>query len=242
MKSRQPSDPFQNLPQHENLNWEWSIYDAHIGSSKRAWRIAWGMFVLTLLMGIGLLLHLAFVRPVTRVVVDKLTGETAVINDVPAYVSNRNDVNDKFWLKHFVIARERYSFPILQGDYDLVRRLAEDNVWHPYAKQFDGDKPLQKTLKNEVERIPTILSVTLSNEKNLATVRFELVERSLKNEGQVKKSRFVATIEYQYKPNSAILEADLIENPLGFAVSGYKIDPELVTTTDVPVSPMTPAP
>jgi len=220
------------------LSWEHSIVQARIDSEKRAWLIARIGTLITLIAVTALAVSIPFKQTITRVVVvDKVTGETSVAVDLPEYVATRNDINDKHWIKRFVIAHERYDYKILQADYDLVRRLAGDVTWAKYKKKFVGENSLQKTLEEKVERIPTILSVTLPS-PNIATVRYELEEKDLRNASSIttqpKVTRYIATLEYKYIPNVKVPEPDAIENPLGFTVTGYQVDPEIVVTTDTP--------
>ncbi len=224
-----------------NLSWEYSIVQARIDSEKRAWLVAKSSLVIAGLSVIALAVSMPLKQTVTRIVsVDKATGETSMTSDLPEYVATRNDVNDKHWIKRFVLAHERYDYKILQADYDFVRRTSGEVVWNKYKKQFEGENALQKTLEEKVEHVPRILSVTLPS-ANIATVRFEIEDRDLRNVASTtatpKVSRYIATLEYHYIPNPHAKEAELIENPLGFSVTGYQVDPEIVVTTDTPKQP-----
>ncbi len=126
-----------------------------------------------------------FRQVVVRVVeVDKLTGDTGVAGDMPAYVSSRNDINDKHWVKQFVIAHERYVGKILQKDFDTIKVLSGDEVYAKFRAQFEGPNALQSKLGFRVEIAPKILSTTLSA-PNIATVRFETTTTDLQNPGAV---------------------------------------------------------
>ncbi len=45
-------------------------------------------------------------------------------------------------------------------------------------------------------------------------------------------ARYIATLSYKYTPNPYGREADLIDNPFGFAVESYQVDPD--ATADSP--------
>lgn len=235
--------PIEQLAdQASNLTWEASELENSKKSEKLAWRLGKIAIAIACLVVIAFAVTLPLRKVETRVVVvDKATGETTIASDIPSYVATRNDINDKHWIKRFVIARERYSFNILQADYDLVKRLAGDEVWNKYSKLWVGENSLQKKYAQNVEFIPTVLSVTLPS-PNIATVRYEVKETDLRNltsaAYEPKVSRYVATIEYHYVPTPKNTpESEAIENPLGFAVTGYQVDPEIVVTKDQPTIP-----
>lgn len=225
-KKAAPKDEKQ-LP---NLSWEADIVLNERMSRVVAWRVATAAITMALLMGVSLILLVPLKQVVPYVVtVDKLTGEANIATSTKQFVSS-SELNDKHWIKSFVIARERYSYKLLQHDYDTVRLLAGDKPWQSYARLFDGDNALDKKLGENGEITPTILSITVS-EGGLATVRYELRSKDphANNDGVV--TRRVATLRYVYKTQSSKREFELIDNPLGFAVEGYQTDPEFVNTT-----------
>lgn len=215
-----------------NLTWEFSIVEARKLSEARAWKVTFASMILAFGCVVALALSMPLRQTVTRIVeVDKLTGETGVISDLPAYTSSRNDINDKHWLKKFVISYERYDFKILQNDFDTIKILSELKTYNKYKERFSGSDSLHLKLADTVEIIPTILSITIPS-KGIATVRYEVVTSSTKGTTKPITLRYIATIGYLYKPNTFAKEKDLIDNPLGFYVTSIQIDPEVVTTTD----------
>lgn len=221
-----------------NLTWEHSIVEARKASEKLAWNVTKAALALAFFCVVALALSMPLRQTVTRIVeVDKLTGETNVVRELPAYVSSRNDINDKYWIKLFVIAHERYIAKILQKDFDSVKILSGDAVYTKYRSQFVGPNALQKKLEDRVEIVPTILSITLSS-PSIATVRFETSAQNVKNPGTtIEATRYIATLAYHYAPNVYAKERDLIDNPLGFYVNTYQVDPEVAVTTDVTTPP-----
>lgn len=244
------SHPAPSAPVHSgkpesglnNLTWEHSIVEARRASEKLAWNVAKAALALAFLSVVALALSMPLRQTVTRIVeVDKLTGETSVVRELPAYVSSRNDINDKYWIKLFVISHERYIAKILQKDFDSVKILSGDAVYTKFRNQFVGPNALQKKLEDRIEIVPTILSVTLSS-PGIATVRFETSAQNVKNPGTTTEvTRYIATLAYHYAPNVYAKERDLIDNPLGFYVDTYQVDPEVAVTTDA-TAPLVPTP
>lgn len=215
-----------NIPESKlsSLSWEISIVEAERKSARLAWKIC----MTSLMIGLISITCCVIVLPLKSteikvVTVDKLTGETGLSGQLNEYALSSNELNDKYWTKRFLVARERYSYKILQADYDVVRLLAADIPWKNYSNLFEGSNSLEKLYGSDIEIIPTILSSTISA-NSIATIRYELKRKDLRNsdhENQ-KIERRVATIRFHYSPNLKASERDLIENPFGFTVDSYQ--------------------
>lgn len=211
-------------PELSNLSWEADIVLNSRTSERTAWRVAIASLIVVFLMAIALILLLPLKQVVPYVVVvDKLTGETSVATTTKDFVTS-SALNDKHWVKTFLISRERYSYRIAQHDYNTIRLLAGDKPWATYAKLYEGEYSLDKKYGENTEIIPSILSITLNGD-GLATVRYELRTTDGKSIEPV-IARRIATLRYQYIPQSSRREVELIDNPLGFTVLGYQTDPE----------------
>ena len=64
---------------------------------------------------------------------------------------------------------------------------------------------------------------------NVAQVRFMKSLRQAKQEPVTQP--FVATVEFAFEPKTERSLAHVWENPLGFTVSAYRVDPETLETT-----------
>jgi type IV secretion system protein VirB8 len=223
MFNRKRSPLAASQQQLSQLSWEANIVDSERRSAKLAWKVTFAALLIGLLGSAAAVLVLPLKSTEVRVVtVDKLTGETALAGGLSTYVATPNDLNDKFWTKRFLMARERYSYKILQADYDVVRLLAANTPWRSYAAQFEGPDALEKKYGPDIEVIPTVLSTTIS-QYGIATLRYELKERDMRNlDAPAKIERRVATLRYHYAPAARASERELIENPLGFVVDAYQ--------------------
>jgi type IV secretion system protein VirB8 len=147
-----------------------------------------------------------------------------------------NDVLDRHWAVEYVRSRERYDWNLLQFDYDTVLRYSDEAVARRYAAQFEGANALDKQLGAATELRINIVSVTLpAGDHGKAVVRFE--RSVVKRESGVPEAalRFIATLAFRYAPSSLTQERDLIENPLGFRVTSYLVDREMVDPALSPV-------
>jgi type IV secretion system protein VirB8 len=213
-----------------NLSWEADIVINERRSRLIAWRVAVISMVLVMLMVVSLMLLIPLKQVVPYVVtVDRLTGESSITSSGKDFVAN-STLNDKHWIKTFVIARERYNYQLLQHDYDVVKALAGDATWGNYAKLYEGNNARDKVLAENTEMQPTVLSITLHN-NGTATVRYELRTRNLRANEDAVLTRHVATLRYRYQAQSGKREFEMIENPLGFTVDGYQTDPEFIDKT-----------
>lgn len=209
-----------------NLSWENEIVLALRRSERRGWRVAGaeGVVIALLVISIIVMLPLRTVVPYVAVI-DKLTGEATIAQTFQDFVVGEKELNDKHWIKEFVIARERYDYKLLQHDYDKVKRLAGDQPWHVYSKLFDGKNSLEERYGDKVQILPNILSITLGD-GGVATVRYELLQRDFRAATESVPVRRVATLRYMYEPKYSIKESEAINNPLGFIVPAYQTDAE----------------
>jgi type IV secretion system protein VirB8 len=224
-----------------SISWEISIVEAQRRSAKLAWKIAIASLTIALLAITTSVIVLPLKTTEIKVVtVDKLTGETGLSGQLSAYALSPNELNDKYWTKRFLVARERYSYKILQADYDIVRLLAANTPWKNYSNLFEGANSLEKQYGADIEIIPTVLSSTISA-NSIATIRYELKERDLRNldNSTQKIERRVATIRFHYAPNLKASERDLIENPFGFTVDSYQSVLEVAGTSPVQIQAST---
>lgn len=209
-----------------DLSWEADVVLNARKSKAIAWRIAGAAAAVGLVQAAALvmLVPLHSVVPVV-VMVDKLTGEAQVVPSGQEYVTTSN-LSDKHWIQNFLVARERYVYRFIQFDYDTVKKLAGNQTWSNYTPLFEGNEALDRKLKDDVEIIPTVLSITLTG-NGMATVRYELKTKDYRTTAPPVVTRRVATLRYEYQARNLTLEKDAIANPLGFTVTAYQTDPEL---------------
>ena len=83
-----------------------------------------------------------------------------------------------------------------------------------------------------------VLSVTLQADAVglKATVRFEKTPKRTEAETSDPPQYFIATLSYEYRTSMKGQEKDLIQNPLGYKVTSYRVDAEIGTVS--PTVPM----
>ena len=212
------------------LSWEEDVVLHERRSRILAWRVATASGVLLVIMTICLALLIPLKQAIPYVItVDKLTGEAQLASTARKFVG-QSELTHKYWIREYVVARERYIYKLLQRYYDTVRVLADSGLCTDYSAQFSGANALDKKLGDAIEVIPTILSIVLHAD-NTATVRYDLVKRDTKQGSASTSTRRIATLKFAYEPKTFAKEVDLIANPLGFTVVAYHTDQEYSTET-----------
>jgi type IV secretion system protein VirB8 len=197
-------------------------------SERRAWYVAYVALGVAVLSATALAVMVPFYRVVPLPIeVDRLTGESQVIDVLDARHVHTKEIQDKHWVETYVRARERYDWGLLQMDYDSVLAMSDDVVARDYRGVYSGPDALDRQLGPGIERRIRILSITLPpDEPGHAIVH---VERASFKSGEVHAEptqRFVITLAYAYRPPVFTRESVAIANPFGFKVTAYSRDAE----------------
>ncbi|KWH21843.1 conjugal transfer protein TraJ [Burkholderia cepacia] len=197
-------------------------------SERRAWHVTYAAIGVAVLSTTALAVMVPFYRVVPLPIeVDRLTGESQVIDVLDARHVHTKEIQDKHWVETYVRARERYDWGLLQMDYDSVLAMSDDVVARDYRGIYSGPDALDRQLGAGLERRIRILSVTLPpDEPGHAVVH---VERTSLRNGEAHTApaqRFVITLAYTYRPPVFTRESVAIANPFGFKVTAYSRDAE----------------
>lgn len=162
---------------------------------------------------------------------DRTTGMTQVLDIRDPQNIPVNELMDKYWLKEFTLAHESYDYRTLEHDHRKVRLMSVPEVFTPYNDQFglENKNSIQNQLKDNAKIIVEIDSVVPEG-NGIATVRFtkKLVD-TYTNELRGQNS-WTARVGYEYDPVLERTERDRLDNPLGFVVTSWRVDPITVTT------------
>ena len=210
------------------LDIEASLTHLQERSERRAWHVAYAALGVAVLSATALAVMVPFYRVVPLPIeVDRLTGESQVIDVLDARHVHTKEIQDKHWVETYVRARERYDWGLLQMDYDSVLTMSDDVVARDYRGIYSGPDALDRQLGSGAERRVRILSITLPpDEPGHAVVH---IERTSFRNGQADvepTQRFVITLAYTYRPPVFTRESVALANPFGFKVTAYSRDPE----------------
>ena len=216
-------------------DWEADRLLRYEKSERRAWLAAGGFGVVAVAAVIGM----ASMAPLKRVVpyvfaLDRASGNVEIVSAADDRTpTGYQELLDKHWAQRYVIARESYSWKLLQSDYDTVLALSSDPVGREFAKVYEGSNARDKRLGAGIEMRVRVLSVTLASDDSgaKAVVRFEKTSKRTESDVSDPPQYFVATIAFEYKPSMTGREKDLIQNPLGYRVLSYRVDAEVAAAT-----------
>jgi type IV secretion system protein VirB8 len=204
-------------------------------SERKAWWVAGTACALAVILGAGLACLAPFKTTVPYVfAIDRATGNVELVSAADdRTVLGYQELLDKHWTQKYVIARESYSYRLLQADYDQVLAMSTDEIGRDYASLFDGVHARDKQLGTGIEWRVNVLSVTVQSDAigPKATVRFEKTIKRTDSHNGEPPQYFIATVSYEYHHTMKGQEKDLIQNPLGYKVTGYRVDAEIGTIT-----------
>ena len=218
------------------VNFEITLADMARRSERRAWFVASGAIVLSLMLAAGYFYMLPLKEKVPYLIMaDAYTGTSSVArlteDSDHRSITTKEAVN-RSNVAHFLLARESYDVALMNlRDRTTVYTMSSPDVAAGYTNLHNPKSPTSPFNvygKNKAIRV-NILSISLIGgsakvESKGATVRFQ---RSLydKPSGTSKPlDSNIATMEFTYKSNLKMEEKYRIENPLGFQVTNYRVD------------------
>lgn len=209
-------------------SWETDAVTRSRRSERIAWRVAIGGGVLAI-AGVAAVAGLAPFKEVEPFIVrvDKNTGFTDIVTRVDEQSMTPNEAIDKFFLNAYVNAREEYSDGIAFANYQKIGLMSGPQEGQEYYSVFRPESPTSPINTHGTHGSIEVKVNSISFlDEGVASVRFEKLD---KNKGQESRSRWIATITYEYL-DPPISESERLINPLGFQVSDYRVDAETVST------------
>lgn len=220
----------------KGIDFEVTISDLARRSERRAWFVAWGAIVMSLLLAGGYYYMLPLKEKVPFLVMaDAYTGTSTVARlteDLTHRQLATSEAINRSNVAHFLLARESYDLDMMQlRDWRLVHTMSSPQVAAGYAAEHGNNNPQAPFHifgRGRAIRATILSLVLIGGDGNTppkgATVRFQ---RSLYDKA-TGTSRLldskIATLEFDYKSNLRMDEKDRVENPLGFQVTSYRVD------------------
>lgn len=211
----------------ESRGLERDYLDELVRSKRMAWRFAAGagLLVVVALGAVVALLPLKKVEPFV-IRVDNATGNVDAVASLRDAQTTYGEAVDKYFLNKYVLNRESYDYETIQTNYDTTVLLSSPDIQREYLALFDGPNARHEVLSNRARILVKVRSITPGTSKNTAVVRFSRIQRQLDGAPDREES-VVATVGFRYV-GAAMREQDRLVNPLGFQVTSYRVDPEIV--------------
>lgn len=206
--------------------WEQEIIANALQSRNRAWLLSFFCMGIAALSLITLLtiLPLKTFEPYV-VTVDRNTGYLEVTKGLYQGNLTQDEAITQANLVKYVSLRESYNPSVLRENYEQASLMSSGPALEEYQKLWNGKNPNNPSivLGRKAAIDIKIQSVSFLNDKT-ASVRFQ---RELKENGQTRLSHWTAIIDYQYAQKPMQM-ADRFLNPLGFQVTSYRVNPEIL--------------
>jgi type IV secretion system protein VirB8 len=221
----------------EAASWNRDRVSAMHSSKRVAWWIAGVAAAIALLEAIALVLltPLKTVEPYT-LMVDKTTGYVQALKPLDQASIAPDAALTQSFLVQYVIAREGFDIATVNANYRKVALFSADAARSSYLEQMQASNPQSPLVLYPRTSVIDVRVKSVSPlGKNAALVRFETVRKDAGAQPQP-PSAWVAVIRYRYSDAPMSLE-DRFVNPLGFQVTSYRKDQEVLT----PEAPALPA-
>lgn len=200
-------------------------------AAERSRRLAWGVAAfagLVATVAVGAVAALAPLKTVEPFVVrvDRTTGAVDVMSALKSEKPlSYDEAVTKHFLAQYVRAREGWLAPAAEANFRQVSIMstpAEQQRWGDFFRPANPTSP-QVVYGPAGEAQIDVRAISFVSD-GVANVRFH---RTVRMSQQVTESDWIATLAFTYT-KAPMAEADRWRNPLGFQVTSYRADPEVV--------------
>lgn len=197
---------------------------------ERSARLAWTIAVVASALAGMSVFAIAGLTPLKTVEpfvvrVDNSTGIVDVVSALATTPGTYDEAVTRYFAAKYVRAREAYVWSEAEENFRTVSLLSTQPEQARFAAVYRGSNPEspQNTYGRSATARIRIASISLIN-PNVVSVRYM---RTIRRGEEMRTSHWVATLTFSYV-NAPISSTDRLVNPLGFAVSEYRADPETI--------------
>jgi len=220
--------PFKTLSfQAEAYDWYTDRYQSVYVSRNRWFCTAWAALALAVLEAAALMILTPLKTSTPFLIKEETSGAVTTVTPLSGNGSVTFDETvRKYFLARYVIARETYDPADLAANYrsvDLLSDITERRLFDQYIASNNPRSPLT-VYGSQVRRLIRIKSIAFLS-GSTAQVRFTSTEE--RSSGAPKVNEWIATVAWRFGPAPGS-EAERLINPLGFCVTHYRIDQEVL--------------
>lgn len=235
LRTKKNSEKVEQITK-QSRSFEVSIADMARRSEKRAWLVAGGAVIMSVILAGGYIALVPLKEKVPYLVMaDPYTGTSSVakLGDSDDSITTSESIN-KSNAANFVISRESYDWYLInQRDWNVVNAMGSTSVLATYRNLFASTNPNNPDViygKNKAARV-RIKSIQLRQSPSGegydgATIRFDKLIINKQTDKVETAAGYIATMSFEYKSNLKMEESYRIANPLGFRVIEYRVDPD----------------
>jgi len=208
-----------------------------VNSRRRAWRVATGFGALAALATVsmtGVIVSYRNPPPPPVFTIDKATGHVDMVTTLANDKIDPGWAVDKQYINTYVLNREGYDFNSLQLLYNTTGLFSSERVQREYGTIWQGKTARDKVLGDTAVITVDVKSI-VQGPDHTATVRFSTLTRYNNNGNTVGPVNYIATLAYRYV-GAPMKEDDRRIDALGFQITSYRVDPEVVGATPTTVA------
>jgi len=152
--------------------------------------------------------------------IDDTTGMAKIVNPISSNILNGNEALAQYFIKKYVIARETYNPVDFTTEANKnVRLLSSNAIYWDYRGYLKNDE-VNPVIKYGQKNTTFLLVKSWSKlDDKKYMLRFSINETA----GARNTFNRIAVVEFDYIPME-LTETDRDVNPLGFQVTGYRVD------------------
>lgn len=211
----------------EALSWETDKVMEMERSRKTAWRVASASGAITFVsvLAVAALLPLKVVEPFV-IRVDNATGIVDVVEALGDGKTNYDEAVNKYFTQWYVRYREGYTKELAEEYYNNVGVLSAGLEQQKYASWFDPKNPMSPlNIYGPYAKVRVRIKSTSFIRPDVALVRYtKEVERGA---DKPEITHWAATVVFKYS-GAPMAESERAINPLGFQVTEYRNDPDVL--------------
>jgi type IV secretion system protein VirB8 len=220
----------------QGVSFEVTVADLAKRSEKRAWIVAICSLAVSVMLGGTVYYMLPLKEKVPYLILADAYSGTSSLSRLTDDVVNRqitsSEAVNRSNVAHFVLAREAYDLSLTNlRDWPTVLTMAAPDVAQAYMNLHAANNeqsPYKVYGKSRAIRVKILSMVLIGGENGQtpkgATVRFQRNVFDKVNGSTYPLDNKIATISFIYKPNLRMDDQNRVENPLGFQVTGYRVD------------------
>lgn len=211
----------------EARSWDRDRLASALRSRRLAWTVAGlaGLLATSAVAAVAVLTPLKTVEPYV-VRVDRTTGAVEVLRGLSkAGPASYEEAVTKSFLATYVRAREGWLPQAAEANFRQVSIMSTPDEQQRWGAAFRPNNPASPQVAfGPAADVQVGVRAVSFVAPGVANVRFH---RTIRRGGQLDESDWIATAAFAYT-KAPMGESDRLRNPLGFQVSSYRADPEVV--------------
>lgn len=167
--------------------------------------------------------------------IDEKSGIVQRVDPVTRNEFTSNEAIDRYFVAQYIRARETYILSVFKNNYDIVRVMSDRNVFSHYNASVREGNPESPAAILRADGVRTIKFKSISfirrsddamRQEKVVQARIVLLDTSSRFSVPVEYHSIV-TVTFRYT-NLNLNEEERFMNPLGFLVTNYAIEREVV--------------